>query len=154
MKEIIGDLFDQNVNIICITTNATLKKDGACVAGCGVALQATKRWPEFPIRLGQCIKTQGNSVHPILDTEKYHVWSFPVKHNYWEDADLNLIEQSCKQLVNLVDEWQWIKFFGEEISVALPRPGCGAGKLKWVNVKPICEKYLDNRFIICEKEPS
>lgn len=155
MKEIQGDLFSQVVDAICITTNGTLKKNGSVVAGAGVALTAKNMWPEFPVYLGQLVKHKGNVVHSVMNEDRYWIWSFPVKHNYWEKADIKLIEQSCKQLVDLADEFEHFRLLqpitGRNISVALPRPGCGNGRLKWEDVKPICEKYLDDRFFIVEK---
>ena len=33
-------------------------------------------------------------------------------------------------------------------TVVLPRLGCGLGQLRWDDVKPILERYLDDRFIV------
>jgi hypothetical protein len=148
MKEINGNLFDQNANAICITTNGTLKCDGRCVMGAGVALEAAQQDPGVALRLGQHIKENGNVLGIIgaqgkePGTVRYMV-SFPVKHNYWEKADLKLIEQSAKQLRALTDLMGWK-------DVVIPKPGCGAGRLTWDQVKPVLEKYFDDRFTIID----
>ena len=63
-------------------------------------------------------------------------------------SDLELIEKGCMQLVELTNTHSLE-------SVVLPRPGVGAGQLSWEkHVRPVCEKYLDDRFytITFEKE--
>lgn len=56
-------------------------------------------------------------------------------------ADTRHIEQSCQELMYLIDELSYEK-------VLLPRPGCGAGELSYDGVKPILEKYLDDRVYV------
>jgi len=143
MREVTGDIWDYHNqgHWIVITTNGTVRKDGACVMGRGVALQAKGRFPQMPYRLGDCIKKFGNH----LTLQPYCcIFTFPVKHNWWEKADLSLIERSCKELFDACSPFK-PPFY-------LVRPGCGNGQLGWENVKPILEKYLDDRFIVVEKE--
>ena len=143
MIEIKGNLWDYiNSAIICITTNGYVKKNGECVMGKGCALECKQRFPDIPFKLGNLIKTYGNKVF-YLDN---HIVSFPVKHNWFEKADLILIEKSCKELVELINLNENVK------KVILPRPGVGNGKLSYSDVKPILEKYLDDRFYIISKE--
>lgn len=144
MKEIKGNIWDfhDKGNWIVITTNGTVKANGEAVMGRGVALQAKQRFPKLPQYLGMCLSTYGNNVTHLDDP--YHMISFPVKHNWWEKADLALIEESAKILA---------KVTREDGKVYMVRPGCGNGGLNWKDVKPILEKYLDNRFIIVERSP-
>lgn len=44
MKECQGNIWTYGADIIVITTNGTVRKDGACVMGRGVAQQALKRF--------------------------------------------------------------------------------------------------------------
>jgi len=146
MNEIVADMFSEKVvklaDAICLTTNGFVKKNGCCVMGAGNAKQARDKFDGIDKSLGGLIKEKGNIVQIIWKLENTFILSFPVKHNWWEKADINLLESSAKQLVKLTDEMGWQK-------VILPRPGCHNGKLKWLSeVKPILRKYLDNRFYI------
>ena len=63
-------------------------------------------------------------------------------------ADLEIIEQSCRELVKFTDD-----FIGKASpgQVFMPRPGCGAGELSWEDVKVILQRYLDERFVVFHK---
>ena len=137
------ELWSIDCDVICITTNGTVKKDGSAVMGRGCALEAREKFRGIDKKLGSLLKVSGNGVY-ILENFGKCILSFPVKHNWDEMADINLIEKSLKSLVRMVD------FYGWKI-VALPRPGCGNGGLNWDDVKPILQKYLDDRFIIVNK---
>ena len=54
-------------------------------------------------------------------------------------SEMSLIEQSCRELVELTDYKGWQK-------VVVPRPGCGGGGLEWEEVKTILERHFDERF--------
>jgi hypothetical protein len=69
------------------------------------------------------------------------VWTLPTKNDWRDAADLALIEASIKLLVEAVDAMGYKK-------IALTRPGCGNGGLSWEQVKPVLEKYLDDRFYV------
>lgn len=143
MFEVKGNLWDLPADAIVITTNGFVKKNGSCVMGKGCALEAKKLYPKLEYTLGAEILAYGNHVHWLTTDARWAIFSFPVKHNWWEKADLNLIERSCTELVTLVDN----SFGKDRIPfIAVPRPGCGNGQLDWADVKPICEKYFDNRF--------
>lgn len=139
MIEITGNLWDfYNQVPICITTNGTVKKNGEAVLGRGCAKEAKDRFPTLPLELGNLLRTTGNQVYFLED---FALTVFPVKHNWFEEADINLIAKSCQELVSIADQRGWTK-------VIVPRPGCGNGRLNWVDVQPILSKYLDNRFHI------
>jgi len=101
VKEISGNIWDyyDKGNWIVITTNGTIKQNGECVMGRGVALDAKIRFPEFPLKLGYMIEHAGNIV---ADFPKYRIITFPVKNNWFEKADINLIEKSCRALKELM----------------------------------------------------
>ena len=142
LTEIIGDLWDQEADIICITTNGFVKNNGQAVMGKGCAKEAVERIGGIKSMLGTLIKKHGNCVSPIInmdyidDEGNSHsrvLCSFPVKNNWWEDADLNIIARSARQLLVVVDAYQLE-------NVVVPRPGCGAGNLKWEDVRPVLEE--------------
>ncbi|MGH7181732.1 MAG: ADP-ribose-binding protein [Nitrospiraceae bacterium] len=121
-------------NWIVIPTNGSIKKDGCAVMGRGLALDASRRYPLFPQQLGQVLKQVGN--HNAV-WAAFKIITFPVKHEWHEEADITLIEESMKNLITVP--------FGD---IYMPRVGCGNGRLKWEDVKPIIEQYVDDRFII------
>ncbi len=132
---------------ICVTTNAIIKKDGKLVMGAGVAKDFKNKIPNIDVTLGKYVSLYGNRVFHILLKSGIHVFSFPTKHNWRNKSDLDLIEQSCIQLKELVTKF---KISGK---IYLPAPGCSNGGLDWeTEVKPIIEKYLvDEQYIICFK---
>ena len=142
MREVAGNIWDYHAkgHWIVITTNGTVRKDGACVMSRGVAKQAAQKFPKLPYELGTAIKEMGNVVH---HWGQQGLILFPVKHNWWEKADLVLIEQSVQQLVDLFEQMT-----DYPTPIYLVRPGCGNGGLDWSVVKPVLEKYLDDRFVV------
>ena len=155
-REMAADLWEVALRLkadaVCITTNGTVRSDGACVMGRGCAREALERFPGIGYRLGEAIRRfgQGKVIslgHPTDRTGKempYILVSFPVKHNWWEKADLSLIERSARILAKAADEKGWRV-------VVMPRPGCGNGGRKWEEVKPILQRYLDERFVIVRR---
>ena len=147
MKESTGDLWDAKPEFIrCITTNGIVKKDGCAVMGKGVALQAARRFPKLLRLLGKYLKEFRNSVHSF--GSEYRIISFPTKDDWREDSSLEIIEESCQRLRDAF-EYTELGYFVKKIY--MPRPGCGCGNLNWKDVKPILEKYLDDRFIVVDR---
>lgn len=142
MKEAKANLWTFPAELKCITTNGFIKRDGTSVMGRGCAREAALRYPDLPAILGRSLADQGNHVTEL----KYHILSFPVKHNWWEKADLELIRRSAEELQGIInfryDNLQAIN------GVVLPRPGCGNGHLTWEQVKPILESILDDTVTV------
>ena len=162
-----GNIFYEDCDALCITTNGYVKKNGEAVMGRGCALDATKQLPKLPKILGHHLIVNGNQVYYLTHVNDVAVVSFPTKPveapyvdglrivksmadkyklgDYvpgWAlQSDLSLIASSCIQLVNLTNAYGWEK-------VVLPRPGCGAGELNWEDIKPILKDYLDDRFVV------
>lgn len=146
MQRITGDLFDPRFDgsIRVITTNGTIGRFGL-VMGRGVAKIARDRNPKLPWRLAERVQHEG--LHVMWDRETNLV-TFPVKWNYWEQADLDLIQVSCMELMSLArqnaahDEWE---------HVYLPLAGAGNGHRSRDEVLPILERELaDERFTLVE----
>lgn len=150
MKEVRGNLWtwdppgSEVVKIRVITTNGTIRKDGACVMGRGCAVEALRKFHGINYILGTLIQEQGNHVHLLPFSEgDWQVVSFPVKHHWADMADLMLIRRSAEELVKLADE----HLKPGEV-VILPRPGCGNGQLTWNVVSPAIANILDDRFYV------
>lgn len=139
MIEVTGDLWTYPADWRVITTNGTRKRNGACVMGRGCASEAKAKWPWLPNLLGAYIHDEGNHVYRFDDIQ---LLSFPVKHNWWEKADPELIKQSVAELKDMC--------FGQfdETEIVIPRPGCGNGGLRWEDVKPLLEILPDNIKVI------
>jgi hypothetical protein len=157
MKELIGDLFSQRCDAICITTNGVRKQDGRAVMGAGIAKAAATRWPWLPAILGQHLFLQGNLTSVLFNPKypaednfnivvPYAIVSLPTKNNWRDSSDLNLIEASVKRLVQICSSEGWKR-------VCLSRPGCGHGNLDWSSqVKPLIQPLLDDRFCVVDNK--
>lgn len=143
MKEVKGNIWGYHKQgyWIVITTNGIIRNDGACVMGRGTALQAKQVFPKLPYELGKLIRTEGNKTFSF---PHYKIITLPVKHHWRNNADIRLIEESIQDLVDN------FSFELKGCTVYLTRPGCGNGRLNWIDVEPILDKYLDDRYIICD----
>jgi hypothetical protein len=137
MREFKYNLWTYPAQYRVITVNGVVKTNGEAVMGRGCAREAALRYPKLPKWLGTHILNSGNVVHLF----PYNLITFPVKHRWWEEADIQLIERSTLQLLELVNGI-------EAESVVMPRPGCGNGKLDWADVKPILAFHLDDKFTV------
>lgn len=178
MREVHGDLFEfRGFDVvthkllscdhwaIVIPTNGVVRTErfvrGRAVMGKGVALLAVQHWSGLDLALGTAL-SNGNNVHLLTHvvegyTEVRHVgWaqktpshivSFPTKHSWRRPADLELIRRSAVQLKELTTTQGWKQ-------VALPAVGCGAGELKWDDVRAVIAPILDDdRFVVLLQEP-
>lgn len=141
MLELEANLWDLHAAgaTICITTNGAVRKDGACVMGRGCALEAARKYPRLPYQLGAQIQSFGNHAYYFPD---YRILSFPVKHHWSEEADLELIKRSCHRLE------LWLEKNPDVEMVYLPRPGCGNGRLRWADIKREIADLLSNKVTI------
>ncbi len=145
MLERIGDIFKQSdADAICFTSNGIVDSRNNLVMGAGIALAFKQKYPFLPQWIGKQVKKSGNHVYAQA-TSSYPpmLWlvSFPTKHHWKDPSDLQLIEQSARELVELTNKRAWYTVF-------LTRPGCGNGQLNWEDVKKVIGPILDDRFII------
>lgn len=139
MKEMRGDLWDfwEQGRWVCVPTNGVLDSRGQAVMGAGVAKQAMLLFPALPKQLGERISGWGNHVFVF----PCGVITFPTKHDWKDPADLELIQQSCRELSSL-----GLFLYGD---IYLPRPGCGLGGLDYDSqVRPILLKNLGGRVVV------
>ena len=156
MKEIYTnqDIFEiaQNGDAICITTNGIVKTDGCAVMGAGIALQANKMF-HLDRKLGGYIKRYGNrpfnlgKIKREKDNAVITLFSFPTKHHFKEDSNINLILNSAIEIKIMADKFKINNVY------TVP-PGCGLGNLNYQNtVKPWLEQIFDSdNFIVVLKQ--
>ncbi|MHA1470626.1 MAG: ADP-ribose-binding protein [Candidatus Asgardarchaeia archaeon] len=128
---------------IVIPTNETIKKDGSCVMGRRLASQAKEKVKGIEYTLGAFIYRFGNGTLFLPN----NLVAFPVKHNWWEKADLKLIEKSTRQLRELIEI---TRVYLIKYPIYLPKVGCGNGGLNWKDVEPVLDEYLDDRFVVVD----
>ena len=126
---------------ICITTIGLTKANVEAVMGRGIALQARQRFPGIDRVLGDHLRARGN-VPGIINVNPTIV-SFPTKNDWRDKSDLDLIEKSARKLSSMIAEHGWTK-------IALPKPGCANGGLRWPQVEPIIDRWLPSVFI-CDR---
>lgn len=156
MLEQQGDLWRVLADARCITTNGvTRPSDGAAAMGKGCALEARRNYPGVDHYLGLLLNANGNHVYVIMEEAKeprpsgtWFLVSFPTKHHWRDKSDLNLIRQSCAELMTLADEHPNWK------TILLPRPGCGAGGLAWPTVRKAITPLLDDRVVVINRTTS
>lgn len=154
MIEVAADLWELAYAIppdaLCVTTNMSVTPSGHAIMGGGVAGEAARRWPELPARYGGWLGSRAAD-----DPVTWALWvrdgdgrysatalvMLPTKRRVEEGADLGLIEQALQELVHGADEAGWN-------TVYVPRPGSGLGGLAWEDVRPLCQAYLDRRFLV------
>ena len=138
---------------VCITTNGTITSRRRGVMGRGNALEAVSRYAaacnvNLPLKLGHYLHAYGNHVGVLMPPPPVTLVVFPVKHEWMQTADVELIKRSLRELVALADKLQWQQ-------VVLPRPGVGNGGLDWETpdggVRELCATALDDRFLVVSK---
>ncbi len=144
IKENIWKYHNKNSYIV-ITTNGFVKKNGECVMGRGVAQQARDKFPGFAKKLGEAIKERGNRVFIWINEG---LITFPTKHVWMDDSDLELIERSAVQLAEQYEEAYQL---GADLpKIYMPKPGCANGNLNWEDVEPIIECTLAHLVTIVD----
>lgn len=135
-----GDMWSAypDSDLFLVTTNSTVRKDGALVMGRGIALEAKTRFPDLPFAAGAWLRAAGLTggdygillPYPNMDHPQHRVGMFQVKRHWGDQASLDLIRLSVTTLSQLVEE------DGYE-NVHLNFPGIGNGKLQYAHVLPL-----------------
>jgi hypothetical protein len=134
-----------NACAVVITTNGMIRNNGHAVMGAGIALQAAQRFPDLPLLLANGLKKHGNVV---LYYPNWNLFTFPTKYDWKMPSDLSLIERSCVSLAELLKRPDYAY-----LRVIMTKPGCGHGKLSWMQVEPILDQHLScfgKRILVIE----
>jgi hypothetical protein len=116
------------------------------VAGCGLALaakQACPRW--FALYRAACESGELRIGRPVLHLFGGARWvlSFPTKETFRQRCSrLADIEAGLQTLVACSGPWRV-----PGVVMAVPKLGCGAGRLSWEVVRPVMEWYLSE--LVC-----
>jgi hypothetical protein len=142
--EQVADLWAVPADFRVITTNGSIRKDGRAVLGRGCAREAAIVYPRLPRLLGKRLQASGNRVHFFSDLElgagaRLGLFTFPVKHQWMERADLALISRSTAEFARQLLA---------SATYVMPRPGCGNGGLAWRDVAPIVAVLPDNVTVV------
>ena len=135
MIEKIGSIFESGCNCICIPTNGMVKKDGCLVMGKGLAKEAADRYPTLPQIFGRLTFKYGIGTY-IISINGIGIACVPTKLHFKDPSSLDLVINSSKKLVELIDRTHWKK-------IGVPRLGCGLGGLTYSIVKPYLEKIFE-----------
>lgn len=143
MKIIKGDLWDSKDDYILVTTNATIKKNGAVVMGRGAAKELSIIRPNLPFLFGSLITNIQDSnrrygVGWELSNSSPNYGIFQVKYDWWDNADLNLILFSTEKLI------EHCNGVLQNYKISMNFPGIGNGRLSYDEVLPIISKLPDN----------
>jgi hypothetical protein len=143
MKEVSGDIWGYHAQNkwIVITTNGVVNAQGKAVMGRGVAREAAMKFSDLPRRLAERLNTHGNHVFVF---GPYRLITLPVKHQWFERADMQLVARSVQELIVVARAL-------DARPVYMVRPGCGNGQLNWVDVHPTLVNILDNNFVVVER---
>ena len=129
-----------------VTTNSTIKTNGALIMGRGAALELKTRVLGIDLECGDVIrdfardhrhKNYGFQVVREPTEDKAGIGIFQVKHHYKDKATLGLIRNSVQALA------QWA-LAHPEVNVRLNYPGIGHGRLKREDVEPLLEALPEN----------
>jgi len=138
---------------IVITTNIGWKEDGHNPMGAGIAKAAAAIAPDLPKWYGSLCQRykESTAVVPYIPARMILFPTKPLNKTQpwlsWNgDSDLKLIEKSTRQLQELITILRSRELLISEIG--LPMPGCNNGHKDPVDVLPILQEYLDDKFIV------
>lgn len=132
-------------DLFCITTNATIKKNGSLVMGAGIARQARDKFLGVDLALGRIISgldgDYGLLVSPQWPSKK--LAAFQTKRHWREPSEVDLIVLSTNHLLG------WA-LRHPDCRIALNFPGIGHGGLSRADVLNIVE-ILPNNVQVWER---
>lgn len=138
------DFDDNKRTAICVTTNGMISRNGRAVMGAGVAKFVRDNFKDIDLKLADYLEKYGNRVFNLgkqtHNGKEFFLFSYPTKHDWKDNSDLDLIKTSAEQTVSLANK---LKID----TVLLPAPGCTNGKLDWSKVEKIISPiFRDSDF--------
>lgn len=135
---------EANSHVLLVSGNAFIKKDGCLVMGRGAAFQLKVLFPRIDKLLGRAVrKIKKQTSHDAYGVAYVNYFNSPigvfqVKHNFFEDAKLEIIASSVDVLCRLANE-DW-----KGRTIAMNFPGISNGNLKRADVLPLIMRLPDN----------
>jgi hypothetical protein len=127
-----------NTDLFLFTSNPIVNKQGLAVMGRGIAKQLADKHPQIRRDFGALLTDWWEfTVDIIGDYDGQKVGYFVVKDHWKDNAKLDIIEQSCSDLVEGLERCPRRR-------IDLNFPGIGNGKLRREDVLPIISKLPDN----------
>ncbi len=114
-----------------IPTNLQVRSNGEAVMGAGLAKAAAARFPELPAAYGRYLADGKRR----MAKRDLRLILAPSKHHWKEDADLELIEESCRAIGDYAR--------ADDMVIAMPPFGCGLGGLDWQEIHPLVMEWLN-----------
>lgn len=128
-----GSILDSKAQIIVNPVNCV------GVQGAGLALAFKNKYPEtFKKYKNMCDRKLLSPGKLYLTDNILH---FPTKDNWKDNSKIEYIKAGLEKFKNTYKEK------GIE-SIAFPQLGCGKGKLKWKEIKPLMEEYLNLDILV------
>lgn len=130
-----GNLIESDAEALVNTVNTV------GVMGKGVALQFKKAFPENFKKYEQAVKNNEVQIGKIFvsETGKFtnpkYIINFPTKKHWRYPSKIEWVKEGLKDLRNFL-------VHNKIRSIAIPPLGCGNGKLKWSDVKPLIINFL------------
>lgn len=150
MKLVKGNLWDSKDDVILVTGNSYIRKDGGLVMGRGAAKELLDSYPYLQQNFGEQITNSCGSmgkygllfksiVYYLFVPERKKVVKtygvFQVKYHFRADAELELIQYSTDMLTKCS--------LPGDVTFSMNFPGIGWGRLKREDVLPILQKLPD-----------
>lgn len=115
----------KDTDVLVVTANSFIKRNGELVMGRGFALQVKNRFPNVPFLLGEKIKGRKKYGFITVESETlpFIIGAFQVKYHFKDSADVELIKFSTKKLKEFTEN-------NPDKKIKMNFPGIGNGNLK------------------------
>ena len=142
-----NDIWNSIADVILITANSYIKKDGSLTMGKGIALELKNKFPRVEYSFGMAVRIScghlgkyGVALNTHIGAPEKVYGLFQVKYHFKDRADLNLIKYSTDILIRMLD---WSEYLRTN-RIAMNYPGIGLGGLSESDVYPIISLLPDN----------